>query len=400
VNPFDVEWIDTTHDTIDLGADGVGRINFVTAAANTTLRVNLTNLYPWELGTSTSLDALYIRVPNLNIDSQLNDSDAGVTTFDITYPWQGVPLISAAAADVTTLAQYRYEIVNAPATDAGYLYAFRPERSVQVSNLEMINAFDNTISAALVATNRNKALTLNWHRSDFAALASQVNATLYGYYLDVLEIPFDATAGHGAFVVGGANVLDTVYGGAPTDVSTAAATINYAQFTPAAPVVGEVSFYFGRDYQLIGGGTMTLYGIVYTSNSISAFSGNQAVALTPPTNLTVQGMNAMTPAAVALTSTTPVVAWTAPTGAVAYYVSVVRVYNDTMMQPAQTTVAVLITDQTHVTLPAGTLASGNRYGISVRAMAEPTGDPVNTPFRRGSYPFSVADVLSTTIVVP
>ncbi len=227
-----------------------------------------------------------------------------------------------------------------------------------------------------------------------------VNGTFSTGSVTLAEIPFNYSAGHGYLNVGGGVLIDTVFSVDDADTHNVTASGSYAPIT-GYPIVGEVDAEFTRDYPLIGGGNTTLAGLISTVNAMPTFgNGAQTAAISPATGLTVGGSAATGVLALSTTQTTPVIAWSAPTGAIGYYVFVMRVFNDATNTPSSESSVILYTDQTKVSVPAGVLVSGNRYAIIVRALSEPTGDPINSPFRRGSFPLGVADLLSSPIVIP
>jgi hypothetical protein len=173
----------------------------------------------------------------------------------------------------------------------------------------------------------------------------------------------------------------------------------WASINPSFPVVGETVATFTTGYTLSGGGVVTVRSSIYSANTLPAFTlSPQRPLIAPPSNLTVEGASAY--AALSLTTSTPIIAWSASGGAVAYYVAVLRLFTDATNQPASESAAVLLTDQTQLTLPSGVLLSGNLYAVRVRAITELTGDPVNAPFRKGSYPFGFAETISAALTAP
>lgn len=386
VNYAGTSWVDTTASTIDIGADVAGRSNVAVGATNTTVLVQLTNLSAWQPG----FDSLEYLVPNHGSDYFLRDADAGSTTYDAGYNFTNFELMNASQGDVLTLSQLRYEVVNAPGTDAGFVYSGRSERYVQLPNITYTSAAANTVAAMMTPITRNQTATLDWRRGELANLRPLVhpNAVVRGTELNVIELLFGAQAGHGLANVGGFITVDNVL--APTgDFTTTTAQIAWGAFNATFPVAGETFF----SYSIDAGATDVVAG-VYSSNSMPAFTQSpQRQIILPVTNLTVGGAAAQGP--VTLSTLTPVIAWSAPTGAIAYYVNIMRATAGTP------SVAVVLTNATQITVPTGAITGGNqRYVVRVRALTEPTGDPVNAPFRKGSFPFGYADALSGIITAP
>ncbi|MBL8949790.1 MAG: hypothetical protein JNK82_03375, partial [Myxococcaceae bacterium] len=244
---------------------------------------------------------------------------------------------------------------------------------------------------------------LNWQRALYPPLAAQVNptATIEDAIYSVVELSYGAQQGHGHVALTLAEVtLAQITAPNFTDYESCTATISYGRLNPAFPLAGSTYGQYGNNYPLVGGQMARIPAFIYSADLLPAFTSTaQGPRVTPATNLTLDGMSAS--GALSLSTLTPTVAWTAPANARSYDVVVYRLLaapdanGNTFAAAAR-----IFTSATSVTLPQGVMAAGTRYVIRVRTLSEPTGDAVNAPFRRGSWPFGFADALTGTIIQP
>jgi hypothetical protein len=171
INYSGTGWVDTTSSTVDIGADVSGRGNVAFGAAGTSVHFHVTNLSPWQPG----FDFLEYEVPNNGSDYLIGEPDAGATTRDAGFNFQGVELIDSAQGDVLTLVQFRYQVLNAPGTDAGFIFSGRAERSAVLPAVTYATGSANTVAAMLAPVTRNQTATLDWRRAELANLRTQVN---------------------------------------------------------------------------------------------------------------------------------------------------------------------------------------------------------------------------------
>ncbi len=399
INYSGKSYIETTNDSVDIGADLPGRTDIILAGANTRLQIQLTNLASWD----PALDDLRYIVANIGSDYALAGQPAGTTVFDGGYSLAAtatstaIPLINAARGDVLRLAQFRFEAISVPSIDAGVVFCDRPERDLALTTVTYNNGLDNLVFGSMQSTTRTN-ISVNWRRGDIAALRTSVNpsSTYAGAELRIHELTLNANSGFAVDNLGqGTTRIFRLFGAGNDNVTT---TASWAPLHPTFTALGESLMQFNTTHNLIGGGTLSIGGLLYSSNTMPAFfMSPQQQTILPVGNLTIDGSNGFSP--VSLTTLTPVVSWNASTGATAYYVTVKRIFNNGTT-PSSEDALLILTTETHVTVPIGTLLAGNRYVLTVRALNSASGDPVNAPFRPGGYPYSFAEAVSGTIAAP
>jgi hypothetical protein len=123
-----------------------------------------------------------------------------------------------------------------------------------------------------------------------------------------------------------------------------------------------------------------------------------APVVSPPLQLQIDGVAATSP--LTLTSTTPVVSWTAPaTGTAAYYRVIFThlTYSNNRLSKFSLT---LLTNQTQVRLPPTMLFGGGQHYVgNVQAVAMPNASFANTPFQV-ALPEARADAFTALVTTP
>ena len=385
---------------LDLGLTILGRTDQAAATGPTTLAITATNMDAWTTGDfievySAGADAIAF---GTNGDGSFvaGEPTSGATSLsNATFDWltQGGGMIEASKGDTALLLHLHQ-------TNAGGTAYFALTRSVTISSLQMSIGNGNMFSTAF-ADAPTVTDTFAWKRSQLAAhLAETGEDADNGQFVDVVAQPQAATAGwpSGSEFVA-PDLMDLMV---PAG-TTADATVGPLAYGDPVPELDKIVVFgtlTARHYQLPGT-TVPLKGraeILGVDLKASATAGGIAPVVTPPRQLTIDGVAAS--GDLTLASLTPTIAWQPPAvGTPTLYSVLVQ-----RIGPSGNATVLLAnhrfnTADTSLTIPSGVLASGNTYIVRVTARDSAGHDLSQAP-SQFLLPYGEADATSGILTAP
>jgi hypothetical protein len=380
----------TTGRTFDLGWTDWGRDGtFVTQATQVT--VSASGLSSWQPG-----DTLHMYSVNPGAFGYLDSFSAtsfpqtGATslsglTFDYAAALNPV-LLDSSRGDVFSLAQMRQQ------TSSGGV-PYQAMHKVLETSVTMVNGQPLTVSGTFTQPSATGSFSVDWRRSAFEALRTQVSPDAVSTYNEIWMSARPTALSSGLASISGPPMLVRLNPDAlTTDIVTGSMT--YANpFPSTMQKVALVAAGFYKSYTL---GTATPYTAsvdIRVDQEASAFSAAPVQPIIGPVqsplvntrgafqNLTGVGLNATLRWSKPLLGT--------PTG---YVANVFRLSVSNGLTTA-TRVAALHTDLQSVVLPPGVLQTGQTYFAEIQSWYQPGSDVVTSPLRR-ALPRGRASVLT------
>jgi hypothetical protein len=385
-------YVVTSSRTPDVGTDRLGRPNAVPATMPTRVVLNVTAMTPWDYGDELQLVAanantvLFWLEANFATQLAVNET-ALVGEFD--YPQSFANLIEGSSGDEAVIVQ----LVAGTAGTVPYRAAakvFRP------ASFTMHDGATTTLTGAFTDNAASDTISLQWQRSQFAALAAQINpsatVSIHNLYVDPMP------GGMGCCSYAGTPdllVVDQAEGNADLTLSNVAFK---NPFPPHWGIVVLAGTLFQVPYTLPGatGSPAREYGGVTTIQLRAAATAGPLRPLVEPVRAPlVNGSSAFTPATgIGLT---PTVSWTAPaTGTPTWYnVSIRRLFIGSTGRAQRETVADVQTTSTSVVLPPNLLLPGETYYFKIGGGFEGSIDFNEHPHRL-AFPSASASVATAT----
>lgn len=405
----DFSYVVTDESTLDVGQDIIGRADVPVAgvASGTTLQVAGAFVAPWIDGDDLQLHSvpagyLLFDVEDNGVDyadggkskPQLNDPG-----LNLTLDWSRMrgPLLEAAQGDELVITKAQRSYLPSPLDGGSPLLMHAVTEAWAPQPITVTEGSATVVSTPFTAVTHNQSLTVDWRRSEFAALRRATHPDAIAYtdnlYVDVL--PFTADAG---FYTSSPDLL--VIEADPAQPATIAVTVNYGNPFPSSwPVFGQAVQTFLVRYRPNSGSTRAIRTGVYAADLIAHFgAAPQKPLLIPPGALTVDGADATVPAL--LNSATPVVAWNAPgLGTPQHYTVVVHEFSVNGSTTNVEPICFVWTTKTSVQIPPFTLTSNKHYAFEVIAYTKNRPDIAQHPYRTG-FPEYGAGTLSALLTLP
>ena len=372
----DVDFVQSTARTLDLGMYVVGRPDAATAGTSTQLTLNIPTVAAWGANDDLEVGALGVGAWNTFANSSMSVAE-GATSISGTMSWLS-PLVNASKGDRLWVARLD-AIDSAP---LGGFYLKISDYGTAGNSFNMVSDTNNSASATLSPVTEDQSVSLDWHRSDFAALATAINpsAMMTRQDLYVSAIPGGTSRG----VLRPELTLVWSAGTAATDVDLG--TVTYGNPYAASGVVGHAGASFVYQPQLPNDPpVLTRDGIISVDKPIADFgSGPITPMVSPPRNLKVNGQDALTE--LSGIGATPTLSWDAPaTGTADFYIVVVtEAYAHTLGGHDYTlysTIAAFQVTGTQIKFPPGIVPGSSHAIFEVRAVSTPGGDVNAHPFK-------------------
>ena len=368
---------------IDLSTDKLGRSD-VAAITGVTLDLDMTIAQSWTTG-----DVLVLFGANIGYRQNLvltsGTPTAGATTVDAAANWNGYK-IEAGKSDGLQL----YQLGKHTSSGAGYDYASL-DRVYMAPTLTMEN-------------NMPVALTGAFTTATAGSVALSIDAASFNQFGNIAA-PSVTTK----------TVSGFAYATPSTDTVDSPPLISFAQnsdglntmafgtlaFTDPFPTTWsrmvKVTVGFTVPYSMNGiNGTFNA-NVTKVVTKQAAEAGTIIAAMGPPTQVKLDGVNALT--ATSITSV-PMVTWSAPSvgSATDYEVQIyeVKTSNNSL---TFTSVLRMVTKQTSVRIPQGYLLGQRSYIVAVRSRNRQGVDVYLTPLHNGTS-YSTAETLSALVATP
>jgi hypothetical protein len=365
-----------------------GRLPVVFPTEATVATINVTGLTQWnaadaiEIMSVTSGAAAF---PGPDIGGWSNPtvgSDSVSTSFDFSAQ-QDLQLTDATQGDVTQVWQLHA--------------ATGPDQYIAIANLgsdgtfTQANGSGGTLTAKLAPVTQNETMTVNWKRSQFEALSTQVGTgatdDTSAQFLLIDALPFANE--HGDY----ASAPDLVeFTSPPAGSGDLTETFKYANpFTLNGTALDEfliTRYFFNVPVTAPNAKSSSPVSVGIIEDIPSAQvtgAGSDIVPLvTPVTDVMVNGMALSAP--VSGTGTTPTISWTAPTtGTIVGYSVIVDQAANSLNSTKLTELGVLFTDGTSLQIPPGIITTGQNIGyvVIITAYAISGYMPASAPFQNG-----------------
>lgn len=405
----DFSYVVTDESTLDLGQDVLGRpdVPVANVATGTTLQLTGNFVAPWADGDDLqfhSLPAGYLLFDVEDNSVQLADGGSskpvlGDTALNLTLDWGRMrgPLLEAAQNDEVVVTKAKRSYLPSPLDGGSPLLVRTLSESASSASVTIADGTTPVLSMPLQAVATNQTVTLDWRRSDFAALRSLAHPDAVGYtdnfYVDVL--PYTADAG---FYTSAPDLL--VVEADPEQPATISTTLSYGNpFSPGWPVFGQAVQTFLVRYRPNSGSLRAIRTGTYVADLISAFNAApQRPLLVPVSHFTIDGQNATEEQV--LTTPSPILSWIVPAvGTPQHYTVVVHEFtvngSTTNVEP----VAFIWTSKAAVRIPPFVLSPGHHYVFEVIAYQKSRADLAQHPYR-SAFPEQGAGALSALMSFP
>ncbi|WP_342378373.1 ABC transporter substrate-binding protein [Myxococcus stipitatus] len=381
----------STDRTFDLGSTEWGR-NAAYVSQHTPVTVSATGLSPWQPEDYLDMYSLNAGAFGFMGSAATGRPLTGATSVsamsfsyaDMTNP----KLLNSSLGDVFSLAQLRSQT-----TVNGVPY--RAMHKVLNANVTLVPGQSTTINGTFTQPAATGTFAVDWRRSAFEALRTQVNPSAVSEYNEILMSARPASLSTAVASISGPPFLLRLNPDAQqTDLITG--TMTYNNPLPATwPKVASAVASFTKSYAL---GTATPYLMsvdIRIDQDASAFTAAPVEPLIGPVqapmvntrgafqNLTGVGLDAS-------------LRWSKPLVGTAtnYVVNIFRLGTSNGATTA-TRVAMLHTDLQSVYLPPNVLQAGQTYFAEIQSWYQPGSDLAQSPFKR-SLPRARASVLTGT----
>ena len=367
-------FIPTSARTIDLGFDQLGRPDTVIAALDPTWLSlkNLGDLAPWgaldlfEFFSSNTATVLFGLTPP--------PPDLGAVSVPAAYAdfWLNA-LIDGSRGDVFSIIQ-----LNTLTSSNGVMYTSAQRAlSLAAGSLTLVDGLETDLTNLALGPVPQQSMSLSLKRTQFKAHLAEVNpsAVLVNEFVDIFPSPTPK---------GQTGALSDALKYTSPDQSVGdvdLGTVSYGNPFSGQTLFGSFSLSAQARYSIPGStGTRTqnadftqqdVLGTLQSGNFLAAAASCLVPKVTPPLNVTIQGLSATQDLfGVGLT---PTFAWSAPAiGAPTYYkVQLSKLTKASGNFISQREVAVLWTTARTLTVPPGLLTAGSYYPASVVSVVEP-----------------------------
>jgi hypothetical protein len=393
-----------TTSTPDLGSLVSYRQDLARASTATPVTLNVSNLDAWTPGTTLTGDLFEIASSQANLSLRPWNRSAlpaaGSTAFIGTFDWRSVlnvvadnavpGLPDAAKGDVVWFYQARHQTIGSGASAAVYRPATKAAR---VSSLTLHDGAAATVEVPLVPVQQTGSMVADVRYTQFAALAPDMNpsAKAQQFSFNVFAMPHltDSPDKPGDsmvvrplllaydFTTGSASLPDTNYG-----------TVAYGQFTdqPLWQEFRQTLYFYDVTISPPGGPPFTWTAFVTAQEPMS--SAPIAPGLGPVRAPQINGKTLFAPqSGVGLE---PTISWSEPAlgEATSVIVGIVALDTGSVLQ------ATVRTGRSFK-VPAGVLAAGKTYVVTLTAQQETWDGAKAAPLRFG-LPFYSADCITST----
>ena len=364
----------TPHDALDFGVRQMGRPAQKLAPNPTALTLNASGLSPWAPSDVLSLSCTNLGVKVQSIESLgATEPTAGATSAQLALNWaQGDMrgLVESAAGDTLVLTQSR--AVALPATH------WVATSSATITGLTQL-AGQSSIANAVFTPLPSTQATLDWRVTQFEAFKAAVhpNATVAFHQLLIQGV-----AAQGALGVSGSTHA-LLHMNAAAGAADVAGPVQFGNpFSNTLEPTAAYSTVFSVMVQAPGATAAAHMVGINRTVPLATMAGPINPGLSPPRNLTVNGVPVTQPIAGA--TTTPVIGWTPPALGTpdCYLVTVYRLSNvagATQISPMGS----VRLKGTKVRIPPGLPVAGNTYVLNVAATLAGGGDVELKPFTTG-----------------
>jgi hypothetical protein len=380
----------TNADAISIDQLAAGRGDAVGASGGTTLTFAIDGLDPVQ-----DTDGLELSAGNVGLGFNMYGAlTPDTTTLQATWPWAGLPLVSAAKGDSVILTQNR-DVMDA---DSGLWYT-SVIKSATLS-FEQSDGHDTTVTGTFT-TPPQVAYDLRWNRSEFDAISKDINPNVSaneGQMFLFRAMPGGAqygtsvlaplVFGFDAFQVPGTTDIDLPFTiGSPF---------------PASWLFNEVSMFYSVPVPVPGMPGTTLdysMSLVTITNELASAEHPLRPLVSPPRLPTINGMNLFKDHDGV--GVTPTIAWEKPSvGQPTAYAIDIQHWELSSVSGELTQVVSLIVpgDVTSIRVPPRVLESGEHYMLQIEAISQAGQDVRVHSLNTLGIPFGLASVITGTFV--
>ncbi|MBJ6760668.1 ABC transporter substrate-binding protein [Myxococcaceae bacterium JPH2] len=377
--------------TFDLGSTEWGR-DGTSVSVPTPMTISATGLSPWQSGDFLDVYSLNSAASGYVGGNATGRPVAGATSLSgLSFDYatlRNPVLLDASLGDKLSLAQMRWQT-----TASGVPY--RAMHKVLLANVTQVPGQPVTVNGAFTQPAATGTFSVDWRRSAFDALHTQVNPDAVSTYNEIWMSARPAAVSSAQSVLSGPPLLVTLNPDAQkTDLVTGAMAYN----NPLPATWQKVAFAiagFSKDYVLGSAAPYSMNVESRVEQDASAFMAAPVEPLIGP----VQSPQVNTRGAfqnLTGVGTDASLRWSKPLLGTAtnYVVNVYRLGTSNGATTA-TRVAVLHTDLQSVYLPPDVLQAGQTYFAEIQSWYQPGSNLATSPFKR-ALPRARASVLTGT----